>query len=33
MALTDTGDAFPGIKRQGREVDHTLPSSAEVNQG
>jgi hypothetical protein len=25
-----TGGSFPGIKRQGREADHSLPTSAEV---
>jgi hypothetical protein len=27
---TDTGRSFPGVKRPGREADHSLPSSAEV---
>jgi hypothetical protein len=26
----DTGGSFPGVKRQGREVDHSPPTSAEV---
>jgi hypothetical protein len=25
-----TGGPFPGVKRQGREADHSLPTSAEV---
>jgi hypothetical protein len=25
-----TGDSFPGVKRQGREADHSPPTSAEV---
>jgi hypothetical protein len=25
-----TGGAFPGVKRQGREADHSHPTSAEV---
>jgi hypothetical protein len=25
-----TGGSFPGVKRQGREVDHSPPTSAEV---
>jgi hypothetical protein len=25
-----TGGSFPGVKRQGRESDHSLPTSAEV---
>jgi hypothetical protein len=25
-----TGGSFPGVKRQGREADHSLPTSAEV---
>jgi hypothetical protein len=26
----DTGGSFPGVKRPGREADHSPPSSAEV---
>jgi hypothetical protein len=26
----DTGDSLPGVKRQPREADHSIPSSAEV---
>jgi hypothetical protein len=26
-----TGGSFPGVKRQGREADHSPPTSAEVN--
>jgi hypothetical protein len=29
-SLVDTGGYFPGVKRQGRDVDHSLPSSASV---
>jgi hypothetical protein len=25
-----TGGSFPGVKRQGREADHSLPTSAEI---
>jgi hypothetical protein len=25
-----TGDSFPGVKRQGREADHSPPTGAEV---
>jgi hypothetical protein len=25
-----TGGSFPGLKRQGREADHSHPTSAEV---
>jgi hypothetical protein len=25
-----TGGSFPGVKRQGREADHSLPTSGEV---
>jgi hypothetical protein len=25
-----TGSSFPGVKRQGREADHSPPTSAEV---
>jgi hypothetical protein len=28
--LMDTGRSSPGLKRPGREDDHSLPSSAEV---
>jgi hypothetical protein len=28
-----TGDSFRGVKRQGREADHSPPSSAEVKNG
>jgi hypothetical protein len=27
------GAVFPGIKRQGHEADHSLPSSAEAKKG
>jgi hypothetical protein len=27
-----TRGSFPGVKRPGRESDHSLPSSAEVNE-
>jgi hypothetical protein len=27
-----TRDSFPGVKRPGREADHSLPSSAEVKE-
>jgi hypothetical protein len=27
-----TGDSFPGVKRPGREADHSRPSSAEVGE-
>jgi hypothetical protein len=26
-----TGSSFPGVKRPGREADHSPPTSAEVN--
>jgi hypothetical protein len=26
----DTGGSFPGVKRPGREADHSTPASAEV---
>jgi hypothetical protein len=29
---TGTGGSFPGVKRPGREADHSLPSSAEVRE-
>jgi hypothetical protein len=25
-----TGESFPGVKRQGREADHSPPTSAEI---
>jgi hypothetical protein len=28
-----TGHSFPGLKRLGREVDHSPPSDAEVKNG
>jgi hypothetical protein len=28
-----TGGSFPGVKWQGHEADHSLPSSAEVKNG
>jgi hypothetical protein len=28
-----TGGSFPGVKWQGREADHSPPSSAEVKKG
>jgi hypothetical protein len=28
-----TGDSFPGVKRQRREADYSLPSSAEIRKG
>jgi hypothetical protein len=28
-----TGSTFPGVKRSGREADHSLPSSAKVKDG
>jgi hypothetical protein len=29
----ETGGSFPGVKKQGREVDHSPPSNAEVKNG
>jgi hypothetical protein len=28
--MTATGGSFPGVKRPGREADHSPPSSAEI---
>jgi hypothetical protein len=30
MLLMGTGDSFPGVKRPGRDADHSPPASTEV---